>query len=298
MPKQSCGIIPAVTEVQHFSLTTASRLGSSFRDLMWAEKLPDTTDEDDEDDDDDDDSVISGAVLHGLITTGSVIYTRRVRADLTPICLFEHVAPQPGTGPEAPAAEQISLRRLSFELDGADARGARRRDVEARWAVYLKRQGRSNEKQAAEVIARQLQPGHRWMGRRRRPRPLRVRSSWLSPLCCRRQSDLPSSWETSEGGLFPLWLVHVNFRDVYDAGPGSGGFITKDAEGNKSCLSWSRVLHISCWKCQQSKQSGQQDLPRCCSAVIQLFSTPSACCGKPFIFTAVADLAADGRCTG
>lgn len=77
----------------------------------------------------------------------------------------------------------------------------------------------------------------------------------------------------------------------------SGSFITKDAEGNKSCL-WSRVLHISCWKCQQSKQSGQQDLPHCCPAVTQLFSTPSACCGKPFIFTAAADLAADGGRTG
>ncbi len=72
--------------------------------------------------------------------------------------------------------------------------------------------------------------------------------------------------------------------------------ITEDTEGNKSCLSRSRALHISCWKCPQNKHSGQQDLPHCCSAVTQLLSTPFARCGKPFIFTIMSDLGADGRC--
>lgn len=43
VPKRSCGIIPAITEVQQFSPTTTWRSGSSFRDLMRAEKLLDTT---------------------------------------------------------------------------------------------------------------------------------------------------------------------------------------------------------------------------------------------------------------
>lgn len=71
--------------------------------------------------------------------------------------------------------------------------------------------------------------------------------------------------------------------------------ITEDAKGNKSCQSWSQTLHISCSKCPQSKHSGQQDLPLCCSAVTQLSSTPFACCGNPFIFTIMSDLGADGR---
>lgn len=71
--------------------------------------------------------------------------------------------------------------------------------------------------------------------------------------------------------------------------------ITEDTEGNKSCLSWSRALHISCWKCLKCKHSGQRDLPHCCSAVTQLSSTPFPCCGNPFIFTITSDLGADGR---
>lgn len=71
--------------------------------------------------------------------------------------------------------------------------------------------------------------------------------------------------------------------------------ITEDTESNKSCVSCSRALHISCWKRPQSKHSGQQDLPHCCSAVTQPLSTPFACCGKPFIFTITSDLGADDR---
>lgn len=105
-------------------------------------------------------------------------------------------------------------------------------------------------------------------------------------------------WETSDKGLFPLWsvcvCVHV-LRCLWHCRHfGRLCLITMDTEGNKSCLSWSQVLHNSCRKCQQSKQSGQQDLLHCCSAVTQLSSTRYACCGKPFIFTIMCDLAADG----
>lgn len=66
---------------------------------------------DDDDDDDDDFSALldkwrlSARVWEpwctALITVGFIIHTRRVRADLTAICLFDHVAPQPGSRPEA-----------------------------------------------------------------------------------------------------------------------------------------------------------------------------------------------------
>lgn len=108
-------------------------------------------------------------------------------------------------------AEQISLRCLPFKLDGADAGVARGR----RWAtpavrpqrpaVYLKRPGRSNEKQTgsstADVITRQLQPGHRWMWRRRRSAeeasysqggPASPLILGLASLCCLCHSELPS----------------------------------------------------------------------------------------------------------
>lgn len=78
----SCGIIPAITETQQFSVTASWRSASSFRDLMRAEKLlmmmmmmtsqP---------------CLISGAclpLLHSLTRAGSIIYTRLVGADLTP----------------------------------------------------------------------------------------------------------------------------------------------------------------------------------------------------------------------
>lgn len=111
VPKRSCGIIPAVTEVQQSSTTWKS--GSSFRDLMWAEKLLDTIHPDDDDDDDDSSALLDKWRLSArvwepwctaLITIGFIIHTRRVRADLTAICLFDHVAPQPGSRPEASIA--------------------------------------------------------------------------------------------------------------------------------------------------------------------------------------------------
>lgn len=105
--------------------------------------------------------------------------------------------------------------------------------------------------------------------------PLGFHGTCLLPVSCCLWEVLRSSWRCSRSERPYL--------------------ITEDTEGNKSCLSWSRALHISRWKCLKSKHSGQQDLPHCCSAVTQLSSTAFACCGNPFIFTITSDLGADGR---
>lgn len=129
VPKRSCGIIPAVAEVQQFSTTWKS--GSSFRDLMWVEKLLDTIHSDDDDDDSSallDKWRLSARVWEpwctALITIGFIIHTRRVRADLTAICLFDHVAPQPGSRHKASIAGGEANQSASCVLQAGRSRHA------------------------------------------------------------------------------------------------------------------------------------------------------------------------------
>lgn len=172
-----------------------------------------------------------------------------------------------------------------------------------------------------DVIRCQLWSEHWWMWKRRSSEEeVSVSQTYLvshhflpfhcidASLCCLFHSNLPLlSWCVSIGwdekhqikgyflsGQCVCVFVHV-LRCLWHCRHfGRLCLITVDTEGNKSCLSWSQVLHNSCGKCQQSKQSGQRDLLHCCSAVTQLSSTRYACCGKPFIFTIMCDLAADG----
>ena len=124
-------------------------------------------------------------------------------------------------------AEPISLRRLTFQRDGA-ARG-RRWATSAAVAVYLKKQGGGNEKRSGSSAAAWTATDAKETALRRGGVRFPGSPAESSHPCCLGHPDLPShsecfywpGWETSDGGLFPLWLVHVEFRDVYDAGSGT-----------------------------------------------------------------------------